>query len=84
MLDVYFEPKEITIPANEDVVLVLRNDGMTVHNFSIDEQDISVDVDWGTTEHIVVNLPPGVYEFRCAVPGHTEAGQVGILVVEER
>jgi plastocyanin/mono/diheme cytochrome c family protein len=35
--DIYFEPKEVTIPANTDVPFTLPNDGVTLHNFSIDE-----------------------------------------------
>ena len=82
--DIYFEPKEVTIPANQDVVIVLRNEGVTTHNFTIDEVGItSGNIEWGTTEHIVVNLPPGVYTFHCDIPGHTEAGQVGTLTVRE-
>ncbi len=79
--DIYFEPNEVSIPANEDVVVVLPNEGVTGHNFSIDELGVSVDVAWGTTERIVLNTPPGVYEFYCDVPGHKQAGQVGTLTV---
>ena len=66
------------------MVIVLRNEGVTTHNFTIDEVGItSGNIEWGTTEHIVVNLPPGVYTFHCDIPGHTEAGQVGTLTVRE-
>jgi plastocyanin len=80
--DIYFEPKEITIPANTDVPFTLPNDGAAPHNFSIDELGISIDMAPGTTEETVINAPPGEYEYYCNVPGHKEAGMVGKLIVE--
>jgi uncharacterized cupredoxin-like copper-binding protein/mono/diheme cytochrome c family protein len=80
--DIYFEPKEITIPANTDVPFTLPNDGAAPHNFSIDELGISVDLAPGSTEETVINAPPGTYEYYCDVPGHKEAGMVGTLTVE--
>ena len=79
--DIYFEPKEVTIPANTDVTFTLPNDGVTVHNFSIDALGISVDQAPGSTE-TVINAPPGTYEYYCNVPGHKAAGMVGTLIVE--
>jgi uncharacterized cupredoxin-like copper-binding protein/mono/diheme cytochrome c family protein len=80
--DIYFEPKEITIPANTDVPFTLPNDGAAPHNFSIDELGISIDMAPGTTEETVINAPPGEYEYYCNVPGHKEAGMVGTLIVK--
>jgi uncharacterized cupredoxin-like copper-binding protein/mono/diheme cytochrome c family protein len=80
--DIYFEPKEITIPANTDVSFTLPNDGAAAHNFSIDELGIDIDMPPGSTEETVINAPPGTYEYYCNVPGHKEAGMVGTLVVE--
>ena len=80
--DIYFEPKEVAIPANTDVTFNLPNDGAAPHNFSIDELGISVDQAPGTTEQVVINAPAGTYEYYCNVPGHREAGMVGTLVVE--
>jgi uncharacterized cupredoxin-like copper-binding protein/mono/diheme cytochrome c family protein len=80
--DIYFEPKEITIPANTDVPFTLPNDGAAAHNFSIDELGIDIDLPPGSTEETVINAPPGTYEYYCNVPGHKEAGMVGTLIVE--
>ena len=80
--DIYFEPKEITIPANTDVPFTLPNDGAAAHNFSIDELGISIDLAPGSTEETVINAPPGTYEYYCNVPGHKEAGMVGTLIVK--
>ena len=81
--DIYFEPAELTIPANTDVTVVLPNNGAAPHNFSVDEFGIDVDIAPGATEETVINAPAGEYEFYCAVPGHKEAGMVGTLIVSE-
>jgi plastocyanin/mono/diheme cytochrome c family protein len=80
--DIFFEPAEVTIPANTDVTFVLPNEGAAPHNFAIDELDISIDQAPGETHEIVINAPPGEYEFYCNVPGHREAGMIGTLIVE--
>jgi uncharacterized cupredoxin-like copper-binding protein len=64
------------------VTFTLPNDGVTLHNFSIDELGVDVDIDPGATQEVVVNAPPGSYEYYCNVPGHKEAGMVGTLIVE--
>ena len=80
--DIYFEPEELTIPADTDVTVELPNDGVTLHNFSIDELGIDVDIDPGATAETVINAPAGEYEYYCNVPGHKAAGMVGTLIVE--
>jgi uncharacterized cupredoxin-like copper-binding protein len=55
---------------------------VSLHNFSIDELGISVDIAPGATEETVINAPAGEYEFYCNVPGHKEAGMEGTLTVE--
>jgi uncharacterized cupredoxin-like copper-binding protein len=81
--DIYFEPNEVTIPANTDVTAVIANDGVAPHNFSIDELGIDIDLPAGDTRETVINAPAGEYEFYCNVPGHKEAGMVGTLIVTD-
>jgi uncharacterized cupredoxin-like copper-binding protein len=81
--DIYFEPKEVTIPANTDVTFMIANEGVAPHNFSIDELGIDIDLPVGATEEVVINAPAGEYEYYCNVPGHKEAGMVGTLIVTE-
>jgi plastocyanin len=81
--DIFFEPSEVTIPANSDVTVNLPNEGAAPHNFSIDELGIDVDIAPGATEQVVINAPAGEYEYYCNVPGHKEAGMVGTLIVSE-
>jgi uncharacterized cupredoxin-like copper-binding protein len=80
--DIYFEPKEVTIPANTDVTFTLPNDGVTLHDFTIDELGVAVTIQPGEIQTVVINAPPGSYQYYCSVPGHKEAGMVGTLIVE--
>ena len=52
--DIYFDPNEVTIPANTDVTIILPNNGVTLHNFSI-------------TDHKNPDVPNLGY--RCRPPG---------------
>ena len=58
-IDIAFEPKAVTIPANTGVKVVLPNKGVTAHNFSIDALDISVDLPAGETKEVIINAAPG-------------------------
>ena len=80
-LDIFFEPSELSIPADTDVTVRLPNEGVTPHNFSIDELGIDVDIAPGATEETVINAPAGTYEYYCNIPGHKPAGMVGTLTV---
>jgi uncharacterized cupredoxin-like copper-binding protein len=80
--DIYFEPKEFSIPADTDVTVNLPNEGAAPHNFAIDALNISVDQAAGETKDVVINAPAGEYEFYCNVPGHKQAGMVGKMTVE--
>jgi nitrite reductase (NO-forming) len=85
MIDIAFEPTELTIPANTDVTINLPNQGALPHAFEIPDQGIATDeVPGGGSTSVVVNLPPGEYRFICPVPGHESAGMLGTLkVVDE-
>ena len=79
--DIFFEPDELSIPADTDVTVHIPNEGVTLHNFSIDELGVDIDIDPGATGEAVINAPAGEYEYYCNVPGHREAGMVGTLTV---
>ena len=79
--DIYFEPNAVTIASGAPVTISLPNEGMAPHNFAIDALDISVDLAPGETKSVEINAEPGEYEFYCNVPGHREAGMVGVLTV---
>jgi uncharacterized cupredoxin-like copper-binding protein len=82
LLDIRFDPKDVTIPANTDVTFTLTNNGVAPHNFSIDQLHIDQDVQPGETKTVTVNAPAGTYQFYCNVPGHKEAGMIGTLTVK--
>ncbi|MFN8592531.1 MAG: right-handed parallel beta-helix repeat-containing protein [Thermomicrobiales bacterium] len=79
--DIFFAPREVTIPADRDIVFFLRNDGAMPHSFVIAELDVAIDLQPNELKRIVINAPAGIYQFSCHVPGHYEAGMVGTLTV---
>jgi plastocyanin len=83
MVDIAFQPTELTIPANTDVTITLTNKGASVHNFNIDDLDIhSGDIQPGQSGSVTINAHPGDHEYYCSIPGHKEAGMVGTLHVQ--
>ena len=78
VMDIYFEPAALSIPAGGDVVITLDASAAAApHNFEITAEGISVDIAPGEVKTITVNLPAGEYDIICNVPGHKEAGMVG-------
>lgn len=82
MHDIYFDPAELTIPADKHVLIKLENQGAGVHDFSIDALNISVTLNPGESGEVIVNAPAGEYEYYCNIPGHKDAGMVGKLTVQ--
>ena len=82
MVDLAFQPTDITIAANTDVTINAVNKGALPHTFTIPDVADTGEVASGQSKTITVNLPPGEYAFDCAVPGHKEAGMVGKLIVK--
>ncbi len=90
MVDIAFNPSELTIAANQDVVVTLTNNGAALHNFSVTDNknagvknlNISVNVAPGQSTTVKINAPAGDYYFFCNVPGHEEAGMHGVLHVK--
>src|SRR4029079_3379680 len=71
------------IPANTDVTIHAVNKGVLPHTFTIKDVADTGEVAGGASADVKVNLPPGEYDFHCAIPGHAEAGMVGKLIVKE-
>ena len=80
--DIFFDPKTLTVPANEEVTISLPNKGAIAHNFSIDALKIDTDLPVGATEEATFTAAPGSYKYYCNVPGHEAAGMVGTLTVQ--
>lgn len=81
--DMFFEPSEVSIPANTDVVITLENKGFLQHDMYIAQPDLYSGVlRGGQSGELTVNLPVGSYEFWCTQIGHRQAGMIGTLTVE--
>ena len=83
MVDIAFNPTALTIPANTDVTFHFVNNGLSAHNFKIDDPEVfSGDLAAGQSVDLTVNLPAGTYKYYCTIPGHEAAGMVGELTVQ--
>jgi uncharacterized cupredoxin-like copper-binding protein len=81
--DLFFKPDAVTIPANTDVTITIKNVGALPHDFYIDALNIkSPLIDPGKTIEVKINAKPGTYEFYCNQPGHKAAGMHGTLTVK--
>jgi plastocyanin len=80
MVEFAFEPSEIhALPGQE---LALTNDGAIAHNLLIVSLGKGVELPAGGSGSLEVpTADPGTYEIVCDLPGHTEAGMVGTLVI---
>ncbi len=82
-----FEPKRIEVQAGVPTRLELENAGAAEHTLVVKtpdgEQDwVHLHVPPGATEAATYQLDePGTYALLCTIPGHTEGGMVGELVV---
>lgn len=79
LVDLAFQPNDLTIPANMSVQLTLANKGLALHNFGIDALHINVDLVPGETRVITIAIPAGDYNYYCDIPGHAAAGMFGML-----
>lgn len=84
MVDLAFDPKTLTFPADTDVTVNAVNNGALQHNWVVQDVDNVGTrlLNGGERETITVNLPAGEYTYLCTVPGHAEAGMVGKLTVQ--
>lgn len=81
--DLWFDAKELVIPADGETTITLENSGFVVHNLAVDDLDLLVVAPRGHSETItIVDPAPGTYEFYCSISGHRQAGMVGMLTVQ--
>lgn len=80
----YYQPNVIRVKKGETIKLTLNSVDM-MHDFNIDELDVSIPVTAGgqsaTVEFTADTV--GTFEFYCSVGEHRANGQVGTLIVEE-
>ncbi|MHB8588404.1 MAG: cupredoxin domain-containing protein [Candidatus Dormibacteraceae bacterium] len=75
--DLYFSPTCLT-GASGTVTLTLHNRGHLLHNFSVTEQNIDVDIQPGATVTVKVTVAGKPVHFFCKY--HRDAGQQGALL----
>jgi len=65
---------------NQSITLEIKNEGTTLHNFSIDAQHVNVTIDPGASHEVTVTFPAsGTVEFYCSI--HRSLGMAGELEV---
>jgi plastocyanin len=80
MMDTRFFPAQVSVPADTGVSISLSNWGVTQHDFVIPALGVaSGSYMPGQAGSVWVSAPAGAYEFLCSIPGHKEAGMVGML-----
>lgn len=78
----FFAPNTLQAKVGEEVNIDITSSGL--HTFTIDELGIDVPTQDSTTTRVTFTPDTaGTYTYYCAIPGHTEAGQIGSLVVTE-
>lgn len=81
MKDNFFEPLCLAMSSTQQIAF--SNAGQAVHNFSIEDQGVDIDVQAGeefTTEPAGDLVRPGTFRFVCKY--HEAQGMVGTLTVE--
>ncbi len=77
----FFNPKTLNAKIGEKVVLDITAAGQ--HTFTISELGVNTVLFNGKTTRVEFTpSQSGTFTYFCSIPGHREAGQVGILKVE--
>lgn len=78
-----FGQEEIHLQVGQTVTFVLDNRDLYPHSFDADGLELHVPMpSKGTATATFTATRPGVFDFYCAVPGHTAAGMAGKIIVE--
>ena len=82
-VDIDFQPETLELRAGEPVNVTVINDGEALHDFTVEEAGLHVNVDPGQSVTTGLTIDdPGTYRAVCTVPGHEDAGMVVDLVVQ--
>jgi plastocyanin len=73
-----FDPSQVTV-AEGDTVTIMNTTPSTPHTFTVNGQNIDVDVAPSGSEEVTIDLPPGSYPFECRF--HAASGMKGTLEV---
>ena len=67
--DVEFSPEALSAAGGSAGVLVDNKDPIR-HTFTIEALNIDIELPANTARRVDVSAAPGIYEFRCTIPGH--------------
>lgn len=82
-VDLAFNPPSFSIPPDTDIQVTLNNQGALQHNWVVIDQGLETALlNGGDSGSVTVNLPAGTYNLECSVPGHAQAGMIGVLTVD--
>ena len=80
-------PGEIDVPPGEPLTFVVSNDGTAPHTFAVETGSDTVETPQiQPGESATLDVPPldtGHYETLCTVPGHADAGMIGMVMAFE-
>ncbi len=79
-----FAPAALTIPVGEEAVIVFKNLGTVDHNLESEGLGFATGTIRIGHERTVRFTPrsTGEFELVCSIPGHTEAGMTGAIIVQ--
>lgn len=80
--DFYFQPTCVRATAGETITLLVTNTGAILHNVSIADQGIDIDVAAGETIEVPITLGDGPLVYICKF--HRTAGMVGAVLPAEQ
>jgi plastocyanin len=82
--DTAFVPADVRVQAGRFVIVELVNEDPVFHDWMVEGlANVDAPARPGQTARVRFRVDrPGRYLIRCSVPGHTEAGMTGTLVVE--
>jgi plastocyanin len=64
-----------------EIRINMTNADLFWHTFTIDALGVDLRVPLAGRRSVTFTAAPGVYEFHCQIPGHTQAGMTGTLIV---
>ena len=76
------KPSTLEVPAGVPLKLTFQNDGAVQHDVSVPSVNLKLVADAGKSAEGTFTIDkPGQYEMVCSIPGHTQAGMKGTLIV---
>lgn len=78
MVDNAFEPETLELPAGTEVAVEVANEGSAVHDFTIEDPELSTGaVNAGDVVTATFTVPEGTTEFGCTIHGGMDGRIVG-------